>query len=70
MRVCVEVGGGGGGGLYFLEYELSRLLKLLFWRGWSGLVQTNFKSEIECRKWLKLIKNRNAGCVILVSKGW
>ena len=40
--VCVELGGGEGGRLYFLEYELSRLLKLLFWGGqveWGGLIR-------------------------------
>ena len=42
--LCVSVlkSGWGGGGLYFLEYELSRLLKLLFWGGrveWGGLIQ-------------------------------
>ena len=42
--VCVEVGVGGG--LYFLEYELSRLLKLLFWWGVGGGVGwSNTSSE-------------------------
>ena len=45
--VCVE---GVGERRYFLEYELSRLLKLLFWGERSGVVQINFNSEIERRK--------------------
>ena len=42
--VCVFVlKWGCGGGLYFLEYELSRFFKLLFWGGggveWGGLIR-------------------------------
>ena len=40
--VCVFVlKWGWGGGLYFLEYELSRFFKLLFWGvvEWGGLIR-------------------------------
>ena len=42
IYACVCVLKWGWGGLYFLEYELSRLLKLLFWGGqveWGGLIR-------------------------------
>ena len=47
VYVCVlKLEGGGGEGLYFLEYELSRLLKLLSGEGGVGWSKLIFKAKL------------------------